>query len=98
MNNIGVAFYYQNKYREAEVMYRRAMKGREKTLGPEHTDTLTSTNSVGAALKDEQKYAEAEVMYRRAMEGREKTLVVRRVQNIVFFNIFLAFYFINTVI
>ncbi|SLM39065.1 kinesin light chain 1 [Lasallia pustulata] len=40
-------------------MYRRALEGKEKAWGPEHTSTLETM-------------AEAEAMYRRALEGKEK--------------------------
>ena len=36
----GVALQNQEKYDEAEVMHRRALAGREKTLGLDHQDTL----------------------------------------------------------
>ncbi|SLM37739.1 beta transducin-like protein het-e4s [Lasallia pustulata] len=71
---------------EAEAMYRRALEGKEKAWGPEHTSTLdtekawgpehTSTlgtvNNLGVLYKDQGKMAEAEAMYRRALEGKEK--------------------------
>ena len=63
-----------HRHLEAEEMHRRAMEGREKTLGPKHKDTLRSIYRVGVALYEQGKYADAEEIYRRAMEGREKTL------------------------
>jgi hypothetical protein len=32
---------------EAEKMYQRALQGREKALGPEHTLTLSTVNNLG---------------------------------------------------
>jgi hypothetical protein len=61
-------------YEEAEDMYRRALEGREKTLGPEHPDTLTSVSHFGLMLERQGMYEEAEGMHRRALEGRERTL------------------------
>jgi len=52
----------QGKYEEAEVMHRRALKGRENVLGPEHPDTLSSVNNLGMVLKTQGKYEEAEVI------------------------------------
>jgi hypothetical protein len=31
-------------------MHRRALEGREKVLGPEHPDTLTSVSNLGSVL------------------------------------------------
>ncbi|SLM38014.1 nb-arc and tpr domain protein [Lasallia pustulata] len=56
---------------EAEAMYRRALEGREKAWGPEHTSTLGTVNNLGNLYKDQGKMAEAEAMYRRALEGQD---------------------------
>ncbi|SLM37537.1 tetratricopeptide repeat domain containing protein [Lasallia pustulata] len=50
---------------EAEAMFRRALEGREKALGPEHTSTLETVNNLGVLYKDQGKMAEAEAMFRR---------------------------------
>ena len=55
-------------------MDRRALDGREKVLGNEHPDTLTSINNLASVLQDQGKYDEAEQMNRRALDGREKAL------------------------
>ncbi|CAZ85936.1 unnamed protein product [Tuber melanosporum] len=54
-------------------MYRRALASREKTLGPDHPDTLRSVDSLGAALSNQGKHSEAEIAYRYALASREKT-------------------------
>jgi hypothetical protein len=43
---------YQGRYEEAEQMNRRALEGREKALGKEHLDTLTSVNNLALVLQD----------------------------------------------
>jgi len=53
-------------------MYRRALDGKEKAWGPEHTSTLTTVNNLGLLYADQGKLAEAEKMYRRALDGKEK--------------------------
>ncbi|CUS06611.1 unnamed protein product [Tuber aestivum] len=55
-------------------MHRRALEGREKILGPDHPDTLTSVNNLAGVLQSQGKYDESEEMHRRALEGREKIL------------------------
>ena len=52
-------------------MNRRALEGREKVLGKEHPDTLTSVNNLASVLQGQGKHEEAEQMNRRALEGRE---------------------------
>ena len=57
-----------------EKLYRGALEGYERELGPDHPDTLTSVNNLGILLKDKGDYEGAEKLYRRALEGREKQL------------------------
>ncbi|KAG5744122.1 hypothetical protein H9Q70_013176 [Fusarium xylarioides] len=71
------AGYYRTmigSYKAAEGMLRKAVRLREKGLGLEHPDTLTSVNNLGLVLQDQGKYEEAEEMHRRSLEGSEKTL------------------------
>ncbi|CUS09276.1 unnamed protein product [Tuber aestivum] len=55
-------------------MHRRVLEGREKILGPDHPNTLTSVNNLAIVLKSQGKYDESEAMNRRALEGCEKIL------------------------
>ncbi|CUS15721.1 unnamed protein product, partial [Tuber aestivum] len=55
-------------------MNRRALEGREKTLGPDHPNTLTSVSNLASVLESQGKYTQSEAMNRRALEGHEKTL------------------------
>ena len=64
----------QGSYDEAEQMDRRALDSREKMLGKEHPDTLTSVSNLASVLQDQGKYEEAEEMNRRALDSREKVL------------------------
>jgi tetratricopeptide (TPR) repeat protein len=63
-------------WKSAEALYRRALEGREKALGAEHSSTLNSVNNLGNLLSEKGDYDGAEVLYRRALEGREKALGV----------------------
>ena len=66
---------YQGNYDEAEKLNRQALEGREKELGVQHPDTLTSVSNLADVLQDQRKYDEAEKLKsRRALEGREKEL------------------------
>jgi tetratricopeptide (TPR) repeat protein len=58
--------------KEAEEMYQRALAGKEKALGPEHTSTLQTVNNLGNLYKNQGKRKEAEEMYQRALAGYGK--------------------------
>ncbi len=71
-HNLGDLCADQGKMAEAEKMYQRALEGKEKAWGPEHTSTLDTVNNLGNLYADQGKMAEAEKMYQRALEGYEK--------------------------
>lgn len=62
------------RYAEAASAHRQALAECERTLGPEHPDTLASLNNLAWALFKSGGYAESEPLYRRALEVRERTL------------------------
>ncbi|OBT60492.1 hypothetical protein VE03_10079 [Pseudogymnoascus sp. 23342-1-I1] len=62
VSQLGWVLEKQGKYEEAEAMQRRALEGREKVLGVEHPDTLTSVSQLGSVLEKQGKYEEAEAM------------------------------------
>jgi len=64
----------QGIYDAAEEMNRRALEGREKALGEEHPDTLSSVSNLALVLSRQGKNEQAEEMNRRALERREKAL------------------------
>ncbi|KAJ5738113.1 hypothetical protein N7493_001268 [Penicillium malachiteum] len=74
LNSLGLLYSDQGKLQEAEEMFRRALAGREKALGPHHTSTLHTVNNLGNLYSYQGKLLEAEEMFRRALEGREKVL------------------------
>ncbi|KAH0535978.1 hypothetical protein FGG08_007115, partial [Glutinoglossum americanum] len=62
------------KLDEAEEMYQRALQGKEKAWGPDHTSTLDTVNNLGNLYADQGKLDEVEEMYQRALQGYEKAL------------------------
>ncbi|KAJ5717847.1 Tetratricopeptide-like helical [Penicillium malachiteum] len=72
--NEAKAIYLRHKYREAEAMYRRALEGFEKALGPHHPNTLKSLGGLSSVFREQGRYKEAEALYCRALEGFEKSL------------------------
>jgi Flp pilus assembly protein TadD len=73
LHNFGHAFARQGRRDEAEKMYQRALQGKEKAWGPEHTSTLDTVNNLGILYADLGRLDEAEKMYQRALQGYEKS-------------------------
>ena len=73
VNNLGSLYRDQGRLMEAESMYQRALLGKKKTLGPEHTSTLDTVNNLGLLWNNQGKLKEAEAMYQCALAGYEKT-------------------------
>jgi tetratricopeptide (TPR) repeat protein len=61
---------------EAEEMYTRALRGKEKAWRVEYTSTLDTVNNLGALYADQGKTAKAEQMYIRALRGKVKTIKI----------------------
>jgi tetratricopeptide (TPR) repeat protein len=74
LDSLGTLLEDQGKMKEAEVVYHRALDGKEKSLGSEHTSTLRTVNNLGILFRKQGKLKEAEVMYQRALDGQEKSL------------------------
>jgi len=74
MHSLGELYRNQGTLDEAEQMYQRALEGKEKASGAEHTSTLRTVNNLGLLYRDQGKLDEAEKMYRRALQGYEKAL------------------------
>jgi tetratricopeptide (TPR) repeat protein len=72
--NLAGMFADQDRYMEAEEMYERALAGKEKARGPEHTSTVSTVNNLGILYRTQGRLAEAEAMYERALAGKEKAL------------------------
>ena len=70
----GLCLLSDGRYNEAKKPLLQVMEGREKALGKEHPDALTSVSNLAAVLRYQGKYQVAEEMNRRALEGREKAL------------------------
>ena len=70
----GWYLYRTGEYKPAEKVMRMLVEARQKVLGAEHPDTLTSVSQLGSVLERQGKYKEAEAMHRRALEGLEKAL------------------------
>ena len=52
VSNLGGLLQTQGKFRLEGVFFRRAVEGRERTLGPDHPETRESAINLRALLKD----------------------------------------------
>jgi hypothetical protein len=59
-------------YDLASTLAEQALGLRERVLGKDHTDTLTSLSNLTGILCNQGKYGEAEEMYRRTVELRRR--------------------------
>lgn len=53
---------FWDRYEKAEQMYLRALAGREKALGPDHTSTLDTIHNLGNLYGDQGKLDVVEQM------------------------------------
>ena len=51
---------------------RQALEGQDRTLGPEHPDTINTVEHLAEFFLDRQRYAAAEKMAVRAVESRKR--------------------------
>ncbi|KAF2466293.1 uncharacterized protein BDR25DRAFT_345541 [Lindgomyces ingoldianus] len=72
LHRFGYVCSSQGRFQEAEKMYLRALQGKEKAWGPDHTSTLSTVNNLGLLYADLGRFDEAEKMYSRALQGKEK--------------------------
>ena len=67
-------YHSMGDYAKAEPLYQRALKIREKALGPDHPDTATALNNLARLYYSMGDYAKAEPLYQRALKIEEKAL------------------------
>ena len=70
MGNLADVFTAEGQYAEAEQLVRQTLETERRTLGPEHSDTLVTSQGLGMLLKREKRCAEAEGTFRQTLEGR----------------------------
>jgi hypothetical protein len=71
LHNRGYLLEEENRQRAAQ-MYQRALQGKEKAWGLEHTSTLSTVNNLGVLYANLGRLDEAEKMYQQALQGYEK--------------------------
>ncbi|KAJ5901698.1 hypothetical protein N7495_002226 [Penicillium taxi] len=71
-HGLGDLYSDQGKLKEAEEMYQRALAGKEKALGPDHTSTLTTVNNLSLLYSDQGKLKDAEDSYQGELPDSQK--------------------------
>ncbi len=61
-------------YEQAERLVQRALTTRERVLGPEHPNTLSTVNNLASLYRKQGKYKQAERLYQRALTTKERVL------------------------
>ena len=75
-------------------MYLRALRGKEKAWGADHTSTLDTVNNLGNLYADRGKMEQAEELYMRALRGKEKALGAEHTSTLEIVNN-LSFFYAN---
>jgi tetratricopeptide (TPR) repeat protein len=74
VNNLGALYSKKQDHARAEPLYRRAIDGYSKILGPDHPHSLMSVNNLANTLSETNCLDEAQKCYERALAGYSKTL------------------------
>jgi len=74
LHRMGVYYYYQGNYGEAESLWERALAIKKKALGPDHPDVAKSLHNLAILYRGQGRFAEAEPLYKQALAIRKKAL------------------------
>jgi len=74
MSNLASVLERQNRYDEAERLYREALEIQERVFGREHPDTLFSMNGLGALFMTIGQYDRAALLFRETLRIRRRVL------------------------
>jgi tetratricopeptide (TPR) repeat protein len=74
INQFAVFLYERADYAQAELLYRRALKIDEKSLGPDHPNVAFKLNNLAQLLQAINRLSDAEPLFRRALAIDEASL------------------------
>jgi hypothetical protein len=57
--NLGIVYYRQGRYSEAEAVFTKVLAQKQRVLGEQHPETLTSMNNLGVVYRAQGKYSQA---------------------------------------
>jgi tetratricopeptide (TPR) repeat protein len=67
LNDTAGEYQMRGMYSEAEPLFKRALRIREKELGPDHPDVAMSANNLAGLYNAQGRYDKSEPLYRRAL-------------------------------
>lgn len=73
-NTLALVLMELGRSAEAEPLLRDALEARQRLLGPDHPDTLTSQNNLATALEQLGQLSQTEAMHRQTLATREREL------------------------
>jgi eukaryotic-like serine/threonine-protein kinase len=62
ISNMGICFWYQRRYPDAEKYFREALNKHLRVYGKQHQETMDTMNNLAVLLMDTGRFAEAETM------------------------------------
>ncbi len=74
VHEVAGIYYCQCKYPQAEMLYKRSLKIKEKCLGEDHSSVAITLNNLGELYRQQSRYDEAEPLYKRSLVIREDKL------------------------
>ena len=72
LNNLAAVYQRQQRFAEAEPLFKRALAIREKSLPREHSDVGQSLNNLATLYVKQERYADAEPLFQRALAVYQK--------------------------
>jgi tetratricopeptide (TPR) repeat protein len=72
--NLALVYQAEHRWLEAEDLFRKSLKVRERELGPVHRDVADSLNNLAVLLQDQKRFQEAEPLADRAVRIWEQEL------------------------
>ncbi len=67
LNDLGVFYYLQGRYSEAEPLHKRALENQENALGSTHPDLVRTLFNLAALAYAQNNYADSEALLKRAL-------------------------------
>ena len=74
LNNLGYLYQVIGRYREAELLFKRAIEASERVLPKDHPQTLISKNNLAALYQAQGRHREADPLFKYVLEAHERTL------------------------
>ena len=77
LNNLATLYYAQNRYNEAEPLFRRSLAIRERKLGARHPNEVTTLKNYAVFLRSTERHDEAATLESRIKAIRAKNTDLR---------------------